>query len=307
MGRLAGQLLSAFTSYSGDVLVMIALCSLLSLFSSQSCNPGKVWWRNPGLVVDVCYWLSQQFVAPYFRKGLLIAIATFAMAFVSADDINDYINNGSGPIAVHSFYGQVALYLLLSDFAMYWIHRVFHGSSFWRYHAIHHSAKDVDWSTAYRFHPLNLCFGSYMIDIVMLYLGIAPAVLLFMAPFQTMSALFVHDNLNWTLGLTRYVVATPVFHRWHHTTPDEGGNSQLRADLCPVGRAVRHLLHAARRAAGALRSRRSAFPVGFPRPAGVSVSLAFAPRRAGVRDCCASGGARARPAPCGLPCRSHRP
>jgi sterol desaturase/sphingolipid hydroxylase (fatty acid hydroxylase superfamily) len=22
----------------------------------------------------------------------------------------------------------------------------------------------------------------------------------------------------------KYVVATPVFHRWHHTQPDEGGN-----------------------------------------------------------------------------------
>jgi sterol desaturase/sphingolipid hydroxylase (fatty acid hydroxylase superfamily) len=26
----------------------------------------------------------------------------------------------------------------------------------------------------------------------------------------------VHANLNWTFGPLRYVVVSPVFHRWHH-------------------------------------------------------------------------------------------
>src|SRR4029077_15225451 len=72
-----------------------------------------------------------------------------------------------------------------------------------------------------------ICFGTYMVDVIMLYMGVAPAVLLFLVPFQTMTALFVHANLNWTLGPLKYVLATPVFHRWHHTMPDEGGNSNF--------------------------------------------------------------------------------
>ena len=32
----------------------------------------------------------------------------------------------------------------------------------------------------------------------------------------------VHANLNWTFGPLRYVFASPVFHRWHHTTEAEG-------------------------------------------------------------------------------------
>ena len=27
----------------------------------------------------------------------------------------------------------------------------------------------------------------------------------------------VHANLNWTFGPFRYVLASPVFHRWHHS------------------------------------------------------------------------------------------
>jgi sterol desaturase/sphingolipid hydroxylase (fatty acid hydroxylase superfamily) len=37
----------------------------------------------------------------------------------------------------------------------------------------------------------------------------------------------VHANLNWALGPLKYVVATPVFHRWHHTRPEEAGNANF--------------------------------------------------------------------------------
>jgi len=224
---LAQKLVDLWSSLYPGMLLMVAACSAISLFSSQACNPGKVWWRNRGLVVDVCYWLTLQCIAPYLRMGLLIAIATLAMAFASPAEIDAYVRNGRGPVSGLSFWSQAAFYLLASDFLLYWIHRIFHGASLWRYHAIHHSAEDVDWTTAYRFHPINICFGTYMVDVIMLYMGVAPAVLLFLVPFQTMTALFVHANLNWTLGPLKYVLATPVFHRWHHTMPDEGGNSNF--------------------------------------------------------------------------------
>ena len=223
-GIVAEKLLGLWSSLFPGMLVMIAACTAITLFSSQACNPEKVWWRNRGLLVDACYWLTLQLVAPYFRMGLLILIATFAMAFASPAEIDDYVNNGRGPVSGLPFWWQVAFYLLVSDFLLYLIHRIFHGASLWRYHAIHHSAEDVDWTTAYRFHPINICFGTYMVDVLMLYAGVPPAVLLYLVPLQTVIALFVHANLNWTLGPLRYVVATPVFHRWHHTQPDEGGN-----------------------------------------------------------------------------------
>jgi sterol desaturase/sphingolipid hydroxylase (fatty acid hydroxylase superfamily) len=37
----------------------------------------------------------------------------------------------------------------------------------------------------------------------------------------------VHANLNWTLGPFKYVLASPVFHRWHHTAADRGGEKNF--------------------------------------------------------------------------------
>jgi sterol desaturase/sphingolipid hydroxylase (fatty acid hydroxylase superfamily) len=226
-GIVTDNLLGLWSSLYPGMLIMVAACTAVALFSSQACNPGKVWWRNRTLFIDLGYWLTLQCLAPYLRMGLLIAIATLAMAFASPAEIDAYVRNGRGPVSGLSFWSQAAFYLLASDFLMYWIHRTFHGASLWRYHAIHHSAEDVDWTTAYRFHPINICLDTYLADVIMLYLGVAPAVLLFLVPFQTMSSLFVHANLNWTLGPLRYVLATPVFHRWHHTLPDQGGNSNF--------------------------------------------------------------------------------
>jgi sterol desaturase/sphingolipid hydroxylase (fatty acid hydroxylase superfamily) len=44
---------------------------------------------------------------------------------------------------------------------------------------------------------------------------------------------FVHANLNWSLGPLRYVIAGPVFHRWHHTAADKGGSKNF-APTFPV-------------------------------------------------------------------------
>jgi sterol desaturase/sphingolipid hydroxylase (fatty acid hydroxylase superfamily) len=219
-----------FHTLSGALPTAIG-CSIvltaLSLFSSQRCNPDKRWWRNPGLFTDMCYFLVVPFIAPYVRMGLMVTGAALLAFTVTGQSVSEYFEQGGGPLSALSFWAQVPVYIIVSDFLLYWTHRMFHGHTMWRYHAIHHSAEDVDWTTAYRFHPVNLCFGTFLVTAIMLFLGISPTVVLFLVPFDSVTAFFVHANLNWTLGQLRFVVATPVFHRWHHTRPGEGGNANF--------------------------------------------------------------------------------
>ena len=63
--------------------------------------------------------------------------------------------------------------------------------------------------------------------VVLLMAGISPAVMLWLGPFNIFHSAFVHANLNWTLGPFKYVVATPVFHRWHHTSREDGGDTNF--------------------------------------------------------------------------------
>ena len=224
---LATKLAQTVWGFLPSALAFAAIFTVLSLLSSQACNPGRPWWRNPGLATDIGYMVVMPFIAPYMRISLMIGGAALLSGVMTHQQIADYIEQGRGPLAGLPFWAQVPVYVVASDFLLYWNHRIFHGATFWRYHAPHHSAEEIDWTTAYRFHPVNLWLGSFLIAAVMLFLGVAPAVLLFLVPFDTTTAAFVHSNLKWTLGPLKYVVATPVFHRWHHTHSDEGGNTNF--------------------------------------------------------------------------------
>ncbi|MGO9172155.1 MAG: sterol desaturase family protein [Rhodomicrobium sp.] len=203
------------------------LFTILTVFKSQASSPGKVWWRNPGLVTDACNAVVNGVLAPYCKLAYLLVIFLLLSGTFSKSAIDDYFNNGRGPLNGLSFWWQAAIYLLLADFLAYWIHRVFHGGVFWKYHAIHHSAKQVDWTTAYRIHPVNMMAQPVLIGVAMLMLGISPEVMVLLVPWDIFSAALVHANVKWTFGPLKYILATPVFHRWHHCLPDDGGDTNF--------------------------------------------------------------------------------
>jgi len=63
--------------YSKQVPIMMALAlgfTLLAIFESQKSSPGKVWWRNPGLVTDLTYGLIHAGLGPYFKIPALIFV-----------------------------------------------------------------------------------------------------------------------------------------------------------------------------------------------------------------------------------------
>src|SRR5260370_21247474 len=91
----------------------------------------------------------------------------------------------------------------------YWIHRAFHGSTLWNYHAVHHSSEDLDWLSAARFHPVNIFLGSVATDVVLLLAGISPNVFIFLGPFTIAHSAFVHANLYWTLRPLPYLLSVP--------------------------------------------------------------------------------------------------
>lgn len=217
--------------YGSQIPVMIAFAALftgLTFFESQTSSPGKYWWNNPGLATDLTYFTLHTALASYFRLPVMLVLVFFLQQSMSAAEIKDYFENGRGPLRNLPFWAQVVVYMLASDFLLYWSHRIFHRTEqLWPFHAIHHSAKQVDWTTSLRFHPINLVFASSGVMGLMICLGIKPEVIAFVAPFDAFLAVWQHANSKWTLGPLRYVIATPVFHRWHHTLPEEGGDSNF--------------------------------------------------------------------------------
>lgn len=212
----------------------VIVCAILFPILTHyfACNPGqKPWWQRDNLVTDVCYWFVVPVLTRFLRIGLAVLGAAFIFGVHGEKALVDFYDNGHGPLSELPFWFQVILYLVVSDFMLYWSHRLFHGVKLWKYHAIHHATEDVDWISAARFHPVNLTLGTVIVDVVLLLSGITPAVLAILVPFNVLMSAFVHANLNWTLGPFKYVIAGPVFHRWHHTALDRGGSKNFAPTL----------------------------------------------------------------------------
>jgi sterol desaturase/sphingolipid hydroxylase (fatty acid hydroxylase superfamily) len=206
---------------------LAALFTFLALFESQACNPGRPWWKSRDLLTDVHYFFLAPVITPYARMFVLLLIVIALRGAMTEAEVDDYIVNSRGPIGQLPLWAQVVFYIVVTDFLLYWAHRIFHKAVLWPFHAVHHSALDVDWTTSYRAHPINQMFGSGLVTIMMMLLGVSPAIMIALVPFDLISAAFVHANLNWTLGPFKGIIASPVFHRWHHTAPDQGGDSNF--------------------------------------------------------------------------------
>jgi sterol desaturase/sphingolipid hydroxylase (fatty acid hydroxylase superfamily) len=188
--------------------------TVLSFF--MPCNPGKVWWKKDGLLTDFAYWIFVPVFTRYFRIWVTVVGTILIFDISGGQAIADFYQTGHGWIGTLPLWAQGLVFLLISDFVLYWNHRLFHRGVLWKYHAVHHAPEQVEWISAARFHPINLMFGTVTVDVALLLAGVSPEVFIVLGPFNTMMSVYVHANLNWTLGPLKYVFASPVFHRWHH-------------------------------------------------------------------------------------------
>lgn len=116
---------------------------------------------------------------------------------------------------------DVILAILILDLAIWFQHVVSHRYTvLWRLHRVHHADRDVDVTTALRFHPIEIALSMLWKIVVVLATG-APvfAVVLFEVVLNV-AAMFNHANVR--LGdrvdsALRRIVVTPDMHRVHHS------------------------------------------------------------------------------------------
>jgi sterol desaturase/sphingolipid hydroxylase (fatty acid hydroxylase superfamily) len=177
-------------------------------FERASVRSDAVWYVVQSFVArNVAPWAVYLALVP-----LMLALGMGASEFFQ----------GFGPAARLPFWLQVPIVFALADLLSYWQHRLFHTRALWPVHAVHHSSRQLDWLSSGRFHPLNE-IGVQLVNVVpVLACGFSVATFVVLAPFTTWYVVFLHANVRWSFGPLRYVIASPRFHRWHHTSEAEG-------------------------------------------------------------------------------------
>ena len=118
-------------------------------------------------------------------------------------------------------WAEVLVVFVILDFAIWFQHLLSHKIPvLWRLHRVHHADRDIDVTTAIRFHPIEIAL-SMLLKIGLVYALGAPvaAVLLFEVVLNG-AAMFNHANIRLGERLDaalRTLIVTPDMHRVHHS------------------------------------------------------------------------------------------
>lgn len=130
---------------------------------------------------------------------------------------------------------SILLAFLILDFAIWLQHLLSHRIPlFWKLHKVHHVDRDIDVSTALRFHPLEILLSLIYKMVWVLVFG-APAIAVFL--FEVVlnaAALFNHANVHLPETadrLLRLLVVTPDMHRVHHSNRPRETHSNFGFNL----------------------------------------------------------------------------
>ncbi len=114
---------------------------------------------------------------------------------------------------------QVLLIILSADFVLYWEHRLYHEVKLlWPVHAVHHSVEDLDWLAGSRGHFIQVFSERAMVMLPLYLLGASESALGAYVAIAALQAVLIHCNLDLPFGFLKYIIVTPQFHHWHHSS-----------------------------------------------------------------------------------------
>jgi len=213
---------------NGLLLLFVLLVPMERLFALR---PQKL--RRPGFATDLAY---------YFLSSLLpgrllawpLAMLVAGLAWLAPRGLVAWPTD-------MPWWLRLALGLVVAEIGFYWGHRLMHQQAWlWRFHAIHHSAEQMDWLVNTRAHPIDLVFTRACGYLPLYLLGLAQAggdkldtLPLLVSLVGSLWGYVIHANVRWRWPWLEGWIATPAFHHWHHERLGADPRGQNYAGLLP--------------------------------------------------------------------------
>lgn len=203
----------------------------LIVYSAVFIPLERLYARLPGQPLFRASWPTD--FTYFFISALLVQVMTLvtlrpAMVlfdWAAAPTLQGWVR---GWPAAAQFVGLIAV----TDFTQYWVHRAFHAVPLlWRFHAVHHSADQMDWLAGSRLHMVDIAVTRGLTYVPIYVLGFSDGPLMAYLVLVSAQATFIHANVRFEFGALRWLVATPQFHHWHHAAEHDAVDKNFAVHL----------------------------------------------------------------------------
>ena len=179
---------------------------------------------RPDLLTDLCYFAGQFL--------LWAGLVTWMLDSASVQIHWLVPETFRSAVARQPWLLHVVEVVILSDFTIYWAHRLQHSVPLlWRFHRVHHSTEHLDWVAAYREHPFDSIYTLTLVNLPAYLLGFPVGTLAAFLAFRGLWAVYLHSNVRLPIGPLRWFIGAPELHHWHHHKSRDAGNY---ANMSPI-------------------------------------------------------------------------
>lgn len=184
-----------------SALVFIPLEQYLARRQTPVLRSG---WRT-----DVSYFFMSHVLVQFILILVTASTSTVAAA-VAIPEVKDMIGPMPG-------WAQFLLAVFVADLAQAALHRAYHRISvLWRFHAVHHSSRDLDWLAGSRVHFVETVLTRSVVLLPLLVLGFSTSAVNAYVILVGLQAVVAHANIGVRFGWLEYVLVLPRYHHWHH-------------------------------------------------------------------------------------------
>jgi sterol desaturase/sphingolipid hydroxylase (fatty acid hydroxylase superfamily) len=191
-----------------DILVSAVIFIPIELFLPKKTDQTKFHaeWRT-----DLFYFVVSHLLIQV--TGTLVQLpAVLMFKNVGMDSIHAFIQS-------IPFLPQLFLALFVSDLFQYTAHYIFHKVPYlWRFHSVHHSTVNIDWLAGSRTHFVDLVFVRALTFLPLYFFGFDQTVFSVYIVIVAIQSVMAHANTRINFGWLKYVIVTPQYHHWHHSS-----------------------------------------------------------------------------------------
>jgi sterol desaturase/sphingolipid hydroxylase (fatty acid hydroxylase superfamily) len=182
----------------------IVFVPLERMFHVRNLSPLRPEWRT-----DLTYYFFSHMLVQFILIAVTASTSTMDSLIASAS-VKTWIQGL--PIWL-----QFLAAVFFADLFQAGLHRIYHHVPFlWRFHAVHHSSRHMDWLAGSRVHLIEVLMTRSAVLLPLVVLGFSPEAVNAYIILVGIQAVLAHANIDFDFGWLEYVLVTPRYHHWHH-------------------------------------------------------------------------------------------